>query len=219
MNKRRTVVMVTGSLLGFSLAGLAWAGQGGGHHGHHGRGGGALGAHLFERLDTNKDGQLTRAEAEGEAQRLFDRLDANKDGALTRPEADEGLRAVAKEEIEARFKALDANGDGRVTAEESKLPARFFDRLDKNDDQAVTLEELQAGPHLGAKGGGFMFKKADANGDGKVSRAEGTQAALKRYDHMDGNRDGVITRAELETRRDKKMGPRGKHGPEGATKS
>jgi hypothetical protein len=219
MNKLRTSVMVTSSLLGLSLAGLAWAGQGGGHHGHHGRAGGAMGAHFFERLDSNKDGQLTRAEAEGEAQRLFDRLDSNKDGELTQPEADEGVRAVAKEEIEARFKALDTNGDGRVTAEESKLPARFFDRLDKNDDQAVTREELQAGPHLGAKGAGFMFKKADANGDGKVSRAEGTQAALQRYDHMDGNRDGVITRAELETRRDKKTSPRGKHEAEGATKS
>lgn len=219
MNKLRTSVMVTGSLLGLSLAGLAWAGQGGGHHGQHGRGGGALGAHFFERLDTNKDGQVTRAEAEGEAQRLFDRLDANKDGELTQSEADESMRAVAKEEIEARFKALDTNGDGRVTAEESKLPARFFERLDKNDDKAVTREELQAGPHLGSKGAGFVFKKADANGDGKVSRAEGTQAALQRYDHMDGNGDGVLTRAELEARKDKKRGPRGKHKAEGATKS
>lgn len=219
MKKLGTIVTVTGSLLGVSLAGLAWAGQGGGHHGRHGLAGGALGAHFFERLDTNKDGQLTRAEAEGEAQRLFERLDASKDGELTRPEADEGMRAVAKEEIEARFKALDTNADGRVTPEESKLPARFFDHLDKNDDQAVTREELSAGPHLGAKGTGFMFKKADANSDGKVSRAEGTQAALERYDHLDGNRDGVLTRAELDARRDKKMGPRPKHETGGATKS
>jgi Ca2+-binding EF-hand superfamily protein len=219
MNKLRTIATVTGSLVGLSLAGLALAGQGGGHHGHHGRAGGALGAHFFERLDTNKDGQLTRAEAEGEAQRLFERLDASKDGELTRPEADEGMRAVAQEEIEARFKALDTNGDGRVTADESKLPARFFDHLDKNDDQAVTREELQAGPHLGAKGTGFMFKKADANGDGKVSRAEGTQAALQGYDRLDGNRDGVITRAELDTRKEKKSGRHRKQGGEGATKS
>lgn len=219
MNKLRTSVMMTGLLLGLSLAGLAWAGQGGAHGGHHGRGSGALGAHFFERLDTNKDGQVARAEAEGEAQRLFARLDANEDGELTQPEADEGMRAVAKQEIEARFKALDVNADGRVTADESKLPPRFFDRLDKNDDQAVTLEELQAGPHLGAKGAGFMFKKADANGDGKVSRAEATQAALQRYDRLDGNRDGVLTRAELDARRDSKRGPRGKRGADGATKS
>src|SRR5688500_17308136 len=126
MNKRSIGVTLTVSLIGLSFAGLALAG-GGEHKGHRGRTGGAvLSAHVFERLDANKDGQVARGEAEGETQRLFDRMDTDKDGALLPQEGEAGVRAVAEEEIEARFKALDANKDGKVTAEEAKLPPRSF---------------------------------------------------------------------------------------------
>lgn len=206
MNQLRIGATLTLPLIGLCFAGSALAGSGGEHKERHGgRGGAALAAHFFERLDANNDGQLTRAEAEAEGQRLFDRMDADKDGALIREEAEVGARAVAQEELVARFKALDTNGDGRVTVDESKLPARFFARLDTNQDKAVTREELAAVSHFGAGKSNFMFAKADANKDGKVTRAEGTQAALARFDLADENRDGAITRAELEAR----MGKRG----------
>jgi hypothetical protein len=210
-------VVVKSSLLCLSLSGLALAGEGGGHEGNKGA---AMAGQFFEVVDTNKDGQVTRAEADAAAQRLFERVDANKDNEVTREEAAQGAHAVQKEQLEAHFKALDTNSDGRVTLEESKMPAFFFERLDKNADKALTRDELQAAPELGAGRGEMMFKMADANGDAKVTRAEASQAALLRFDNADPNRDGVITRAEFEARQQEKANKRGKgKGGKGQGKS
>jgi Ca2+-binding EF-hand superfamily protein len=202
MNKRWINGTVMGSLV-LALSGLTWAGltwadgdakdHPGGPHG----GRGAMAQHWFERLDANKDGQLTRQEAEAGSLRLFERLDANKDGVLTREEAEAGARAIRDEELSSRFRELDANKDGRLTADESKLPPRFFDRVDSNHDHALSLQEFLAMPDFGNKRRGFEFDRADANHDGKVTRAEAEQAGKQRFDRVDANHDGVITHEEL----------------------
>lgn len=199
MNAIRFKVVAAGTFLGLAASGLALAGQG--HRGHHG---GMLGAHVFERVDTNKDARVTRAEAQSATENLFTRLDANKDGAVTPEEGQTGARAIAQEEIEARFKTQDVNQDGRVTLEESKLPPRFFEKLDKDGDKVLTRNEIDAGRH--ADSGRFMFTQADADRDGKVTRAEAAQAALARFDRIDDNSDGVIARAELVAKRGKGHG-------------
>lgn len=63
-------------------------GHRGGRHGMRGGGGGRFGPMAIERLDTDKDGKLSRAEAAVPMQRMFDRVDANKDGFIDRAEAD-----------------------------------------------------------------------------------------------------------------------------------
>lgn len=45
--------------------------------------------------------------------------------------------------------------------------------------------------------GGGMFKAADANGDGMVTRAEMIAAATKHFDALDTNKDGKVTREEM----------------------
>jgi len=206
MNMFEVGVVVKSSLLCLSLSGLAMAGEGGGQKGYKG----APAGQFFEVVDANKDAQVTRAEADAAGQRLFDRVDANKDNEVTREEAAQGAHAVQKEQLEVHFKALDTNADGRVTLEESKMPPFFFERLDKNADKALTREELQAAPDLGTGRGVMMFKMADANGDGKVTRAEASQAALSRFDNADPNRDGIITRAEFDASQQQKASKQGK---------
>jgi len=206
MNKLRINAIVYGSLLALSLSGLAAAEEGGGHDGDHGKGRReAMAAHFFDKLDANKDGQVTKAEAEAEAKRIFDKLDANKDGEISHEEAEAGARALRQEGLTARFKELDTNKDGRLTQEESKLPARFFDKLDTNKDHALTLEEFEARPDFRAGHREFEFERADKNHDGKVTRAEGEQAAAERFDRVDANHDGVITREEFNAHLDKMM--------------
>jgi len=59
------------------------------------------------------------------------------------------------------------------------------------------------------------YKKADANGDGALSRAEAEQGMprlAKRFDTLDANKDGVVTRDELEAAMQKRHGD-GKRGP------
>ena len=49
----------------------------------------------------------------------------------------------------------------------------------------------------GGFGPGKHFEKIDANGDGKVTKAEHTKAAEERFARMDANKDGVLTEDEL----------------------
>jgi Ca2+-binding EF-hand superfamily protein len=73
-----------------------WRGHRGGHHG--GMGMGRMGGGMFERLDANKDGKVTLAEASAKRLEMFDKADANKDGTVT------------PEEREAAWGAMRANG-------------------------------------------------------------------------------------------------------------
>ena len=50
-----------------------------------------------------------------------------------------------------------------------------------------------------------MFKEADANGDGAISRAEFDAVHVKRFKEMDANGDGKITRDEMNAARKKIM--------------
>ena len=110
----------------------------------------------------------------------------------------------------ARFKQADTNGDGMLSRDEAKaLPklARHFDEIDANHDGQVTADELRAYHQAMRAGrkekGAERFKKLDADGDGRISRAE-AQAAPRlaaHFDDLDANKDGFLTPDELKAAR------------------
>lgn len=202
MNGRRMKAAVTGSLLGTLVAGIAGAGESAQPPAGAPAQREALVTAFFERMDSNKDAQVTRLEAELASRLLFAKLDGNGDGEITKAEAETAARAMRKEELTGHFKTLDANRDGRLTAEEAKLPAAFFERLDTDKDHNVTLAEFQAMPEMGGARQQLEFDRADFNHDGKVTRDEGGRSARERFDLIDTNQDSVITRPELEARVD-----------------
>jgi Ca2+-binding EF-hand superfamily protein len=61
---------------------------------HHGAGG--FGGRMIVMADTNRDGQITLAEAETMALQHFDQMDANKDGQVTRDERRAGRPLMIK---------------------------------------------------------------------------------------------------------------------------
>lgn len=111
----------------------------------------------FDRMDADKDGVVTRAEAEAQAGKAFDRLDTNKDGVIDDAElkahSDRMKARLAKrggDEAKAgkradRFESSDADKDGKVTRVEFLAKAApWFARADADKDGKVTREELAA---------------------------------------------------------------------------
>ena len=79
-------------------------GKGDGEHrghmrGHRGgmMGGGMMGGDMFARLDANKDGKVTLAEASAKRLEMFDKADANKDGTVTPEERKAAWQAMRAE--------------------------------------------------------------------------------------------------------------------------
>jgi len=179
---------------------------------------------MFNRLDANHDGFLTKdevaaaaaqreAKAEQRAARfdpgkVFDRIDANHDGQITAVEAQAGRRQHAQ-----------TNGGQPAVAHATALPG-LFARADVNKDGVVTRAEFQAMGSVikgrmeqaGMRGGfaGKMFETADANRDGRVSLAEAQALALQHFDRADLNHDGIVMPQEREQARQQL---RGQHKP------
>ena len=151
---------------------------------------------------------------------MFAKLDTNRDGYVTKAEADASRQAMGGGMRERFAKRVAQGGMPKMDR------GAMFDRLDTNRDGAISRQEyVSAQPQIrehrvfvmrdGAEGGpgqpgkmrmhrmgmgmgmhGKMFETADANRDGRVSLQEMTNAALQRFDAADVNRDGTLSPEE-----------------------
>lgn len=144
-------------------------------------------------------GELTRAAAEQRATQMFQRLDVNGDGQLD--QADREARQ------KARFDRIDADGDGAISFAEFTAPRERAQRGDRAErGQRMTRQDGE-GRRIGMRGmraghPGFFGKAGGAGGDRVITQAEFVAAALERFDRLDANKDGVVTREEQKAARD-----------------
>ncbi|MGD9812083.1 MAG: EF-hand domain-containing protein [Sphingobium sp.] len=159
---------------------------------------------------------MTRADVEAKVKDHFAKVDANKDGAITMEEMDAYREAKQTNRMDAHFARMDANGDGSISREEfasahdamrekrGDMREKMKERRDQMAENGEAPGSRPMGMMRGMKGhhgdmgmmGGRMFKKADANGDGKVTMAEATSAALAHFDKVDADKNGTVTPAE-----------------------
>ena len=172
----------------------------------------------------------SRTEVVAKVREHFARMDANRDGFLTKDEAEAG-RKVMKERVRSRIGDRRERRVERHAERVARNPDAGFDRIDANKDGSISRAEYASAreqrverrivrhdtgapgahgahgahgaaataPHHGmamhrfAGVGGHMFTMADANKDGRVSLQEATDAAVRHFDMADANRDGRIT--------------------------
>jgi Ca2+-binding EF-hand superfamily protein len=107
----------------------------------------------------------------------FQQYDTNRDGVISRSEWRGGANA---------FRVRDWNGDGVLSGNEVRMGAYPPDNSLEARDYSMSADE--------------RFSYLDYDNDGRVSEREwdGSQATFVRFDR---NRDGWLTRAEIETTR------------------
>jgi Ca2+-binding EF-hand superfamily protein len=95
------------------------------------------------------------------------------------------------------FDAVDLNRDGFISlAEFHKDLLRSWHALDVDRDGYVSRDEVHQLPQHGP-GLYKSLKRADLNGDGKLSFKEVVDARMDYFDHADANRDDQLSLAEV----------------------
>lgn len=112
----------------------------------------------FNQMDTDGDGQISRAEHAVGAQQMFARMDANHDGIVTFDEMDakwSDKKADKHRQLSAseKISKVDQNNDGQLTsAEHASSSDLMFDKMDTNRDGYLSRAELSAGHDMMKKG-------------------------------------------------------------------
>lgn len=96
-----------------------------------------------------------------------------------------------------RIEAVDLNHDGAITRAEARTAREAaFRALDADNDGFVTDAEKAAHREDAARKRPDR-SGSDTDGDGKVSRAEFTNAPYRMFDRLDANHNDIIDASEL----------------------
>lgn len=170
----------------------------------------------FARLDRNSDGVIDAQELEA----AFTSRSGRGAGRHGHAEGARGAGPMMGRRFIARY---DQNGDGKVTRDEFLTVVRErFQRADLDNDGKITDADLppmlrgqgvltsppsglgmptmmrRGGRRQGGMGMLAWLRNADTNHDGQITAAEVEAAALKRFDALDRNHDGVVDQTDFD---------------------
>lgn len=173
------------------------------------------------------DRTMTRDEVVRHVRELFARIDTNRDGFVTKDEIQASHGMMMHRHADMEKARIGAHSTGMPMGD----PGAMFDRLDTNHDGVISRQEFMAAHsqmrerrasmmmmhdgnapgRMHAMGmGAHLLEMADANHDGRVSLQEAETAALAHFDRADLNHDGKLTPEE---RRQAHQLMRGEHHP------
>ncbi len=166
-----------------AAAGAAAAGMDAGapNSGRHHR---PYGGRIFAQFDLNKDGKVTRDEVGKVTAKRFAEAGGGAGAiALSRYEGAQAAKARAR--VDGFFRRTDWNSDGKVSLDEYAATLRAqFQRMDHDGRGAVACAAKKAqtpGKRHGTRGAGKLCRDADANKDGMLTRAELDKAAARKF--------------------------------------
>ena len=161
----------------------------------------------FPGMDRNNDGRITRSEWRGDA-RTFEANDWNNDDVLSGDElrlerprgtAEFGAADEFDDWTAGGFTSLDRDRNNRISSNEWSGSRAEFRRVDENGDGTISRPEFLDQADFADDRSGRRedrFTRLDRNRDNRVDRGEWNGASA-RYDALDANGDGVLTRAEM----------------------
>lgn len=192
MKKSMLTILLAGSAM--IMAGAAANAQPGrgGHDGpgRHGERGGTM---MLRLADANSDGSVTQAEVDALQSDMFEWMDRNGDGYLD---------AADQSPIRQRMRAMhEARAADRPEGEEARSMRRGH-RGERGDgaergDRAERGGRGNRGPR-----GEDGLRRADTDGDERISRAEFLGMERAGFSRLDQDSDGVVTPAELDAAAD-----------------
>ena len=154
---------------------------------------------MFAKLDSNRDGIVTREEVDALHQKMMSAMGVA--GDLEKRLGDHGIMMGDRNQV---FDRLDTNHDGSISRQEftSAAPQVRQERVMIIRDRAggapmpggPAMERIRMhGAGMGRGFGGHLFDMADTNHDGRLTLPEAEAAALAHFDKADLNHDGRIT--------------------------
>ena len=118
---------------------------------------------------------------------MFDRLDSNHDGMISRQEFMAAQPHVRREERAVIMRDGEASGHDGVAGMNGMHEMNTRMHMDEMGMDHGAMD------HMGKGFAGHLFEMADANHDGRVSLEEAERLALQHFDRADLNHDGKIT--------------------------
>jgi Ca2+-binding EF-hand superfamily protein len=129
----------------------------------------------FAAMDSDGDGNITKAEAQAFATAQMTAIDTDNDGTLSAAE-------LAAHHVARAAQSLQMRADARA--------AQMIKRLDTDGNGVLSLAEAQAAPQQGK-----MFDRMDADSDGVISAAVAEAATAKMAARMEkGHGGGMMHR-------------------------
>lgn len=155
---------------------------------------------FLKEHDKNGDGFLQRDEVPAAYRAAFERIDTNKDGKISREELAQGIALLRprRRPSDLMYMLVETSDTDEESQREVQRAYEILRRLDRNKDGKIDADELKAGrEHIANNRVDFLFRQLDANKDGRLNREEAKGHIRANFAEIDLNRDGVIDRAEL----------------------